>query len=157
TSFDFMDDGRPAVTLDIRRAIGENTVRVTEGVKAKLNTIQATLPKNIGLTMTRDDSRFIYASIASLEDHLFWRSLLAAMLVMLFIRNRGAVIIWALAIPAPIVAPFTLMRMMDFTLNTMTLLGVTRAVGLVIDDAIVVLENIFRHIEEKHRSPFDAA
>jgi HAE1 family hydrophobic/amphiphilic exporter-1 len=157
TSFDFMDDGKPAVTLDIRRAIGENTIRVTEGVKAKLNTIQATLPKNIGLAMTRDDSRFIYASIASLEEHLFWGSLLAAIVVMFFIRNMRAVIISALAIPASIVATFTLMRMMDFTLNTMTLLGVTLAVGLVIDDAIVVLENIFRHIEEKHRSPFEAA
>src|SRR5215831_1466501 len=157
TSFDFMDDGQPAVTLDIRRAIGENTVRVTEGVKAKLNTIQATLPKNIGLTMTRDDSRFIYASIASLEEHLFWGSLLAAIVVMFFIRNLRAVIISAVAIPASIIATFTLMRMMDFTLNTMTLLGVTLAVGLVIDDAIVVLENIFRHIEEKHSSPFTAA
>jgi HAE1 family hydrophobic/amphiphilic exporter-1 len=157
TSFDFMDDGRPAVTLDIRRAIGENTIRVTEGVKAKLNSIQAALPKNASLTIIRDDSRFIYASIASLEEHLFWGSLLAAIVVMFFIRNMRAVIISAVAIPASIVATFTLMRMMDFTLNTMTLLGVTLAVGLVIDDAIVVLENIFRHIEEKRRAPFEAA
>ena len=69
---------------------------------------------------------------------------------MFFIRNIRAVIISALAIPASIIATFTLMRAMDFTLNNMTLLGITLAVGIVIDDAIVVLENIFRYIEEKH-------
>ena len=74
-----------------------------------------------------------------------------------FIRNIRAVIISALAIPASIVATFTLMRVMDFTLNNMTLLGLTLAVGIVIDDAIVVLENIFRYIEEKGCTPFDAA
>ena len=76
---------------------------------------------------------------------------------MFFIRNLRAVIISALAIPASIVATFTLMRGMDFTLNNMTLLGLTLAVGIVIDDAIVVLENIFRYIEEKNCTPFEAA
>ena len=76
---------------------------------------------------------------------------------MFFIRNIRAVIISALAIPASIIATFTLMRAMDFTLNNMTLLGLTLAVGIVIDDAIVVLENIFRYIEEKHCTPFEAA
>ena len=76
---------------------------------------------------------------------------------MFFIRNIRAVIISSLAIPASIIATFTLMRVMDFTLNNMTLLGLTLAVGIVIDDAIVVLENIFRYIEEKGCSPFEAA
>ena len=76
---------------------------------------------------------------------------------MFFIRNLRAVIIAALAIPASIIASFTLMRVMGFTLNNMTLLGITLAVGIVIDDAIVVLENIFRYIEEKSCSPFEAA
>ena len=107
--------------------------------------------------MTTDDSRFIYASIASLEEHLLWGSLLASLVVMFFIRNIRAVIISALAIPASIVATFTLMRGMDFTLNNMTLLALTLAVGIVIDDAIVVLENIFRYIEEKGCTPFEAA
>ena len=109
------------------------------------------------LTISSDDSRFIYASISSLEEHLIWGSLLAAVVVMFFIRNLRAVIISALAIPASIVATFTLMRGMDFTLNNMTLLGLTLAVGIVIDDAIVVLENIFRYIEEKKCTPFEAA
>ena len=153
-----LDEGAPAVQLEIRRAIGENTVNVIEGVQAPSSSaIQQTLPKGVDVDVTHDDSRFIYASVASLEEHLLWGSLFAAMVVMFFIRNIRAVIISALAIPASIISTFTLMRAMDFTLNNMTLLGITLAVGIVIDDAIVVLENIFRYIEEKALSPFEAA
>jgi HAE1 family hydrophobic/amphiphilic exporter-1 len=147
----------PAVVLDIRRAMGENTVAVIEGVRAKLQTLQRTLPKTVKLTTIRDDSKFIYASVESLEEHLIFGSLFAAIVVMLFMRNIRAVIIAGLAIPASIIASFTLMRIMGFTLNNMTLLGITLAVGIVIDDAIVVLENIFRYIEEKNVTPYDAA
>ena len=119
--------------------------------------VRQTLPRGVTLTINTDDSRFIYASIASLEEHLLWGSLLASLVVMFFIRNIRAVIISALAIPASIIATFTLMRGMDFTLNNMTLLALTLAVGIVIDDAIVVLENIFRYIEEKGCTPFEAA
>ena len=157
TTAAWLDDGKPAVFLDVRRASGENTIKVVEAVKRKLTVLQRTLPKAVTLTTIRDDSRFIYASISSLEEHLLWGSLLAAVVVMFFIRNIRAVIISALAIPASIVATFTLMRAMDFTLNNMTLLGLTLAVGIVIDDAIVVLENIFRYIEERHTTPFEAA
>jgi hydrophobe/amphiphile efflux-1 (HAE1) family protein len=153
----FMADGSPAVQLDVRRASGENTIRVVEAVKQKLNAIRGTLPRGVTITLNSDDSRFIYASISSLEEHLLWGSLLASLVVMFFIRNFRAVIISSLAIPASIIATFTLMRGMDFTLNNMTLLGLTLAVGIVIDDAIVVLENIFRYIEEKGYTPFEAA
>jgi HAE1 family hydrophobic/amphiphilic exporter-1 len=147
----------PAVMLDIRRAMGENTVAVIEGVRARLETIRQSLPASVSVTVIRDDSRFIYASIASLEEHLIFGSLFAAIVVMIFIRNLRAVIIAALAIPASIVASFTLMDVMGFTLNNMTLLAITLAVGIVIDDAIVVLENIFRFIEEKGCTPYEAA
>ena len=157
TSALFMSDGKPAIQLDIRRASGENTIKVSEAVKQRLRTIQQTLPKGLTLVTTLDDSRFIYASIASLEEHLLWGSLLASLVVVFFIRNIRAVLISALAIPSSIIATFTLLRVMDFTLNNMTLLGLTLAVGIVIDDAIVVLENIFRYIEEKHCTPYDAA
>jgi HAE1 family hydrophobic/amphiphilic exporter-1 len=148
---------KPAVLLDIRRAMGENTVAVIEGIRARLESIQRTLPKSVTLRVVRDDSKFIYASVASLEEHLIFGSLFAAIVVMLFIRNIRAVIIASLAIPASIVSSFTLMRVMGFTLNNMTLLGITLAVGIVIDDAIVVLENIFRYIEEKDVTPYEAA
>jgi hydrophobic/amphiphilic exporter-1 (mainly G- bacteria), HAE1 family len=147
----------PAVSIDIRRAMGENTVAVIEGVRAKLGAIQRALPPSVKMTVVRDDSRFIYASVASLEEHLVFGSLFAAIVVMFFIRNLRAVFIAALAIPASIISSFTLMNIMGFTLNNMTLLGITLAVGIVIDDAIVVLENIFRYIEEKNCTPFDAA
>jgi HAE1 family hydrophobic/amphiphilic exporter-1 len=147
----------PSVMLEIRRAMGENTVAVIEGVRAKLATVQRSLPPGVKLTVIRDDSRFIYASIASLEEHLIFGALFATIVVMIFIRNIRAVLISALAIPASIISSFTLMQIMGFTLNNMTLLAITLAVGIVIDDAIVVLENIFRYIEEKKVSPFDAA
>ena len=149
--------GTPAIILDVRRAMGENTVSVIEGVRKKLQTLQRTLPKALTLTVIRDDSKFIYASVESLEEHLIFGSLFAAIVVMFFMRNIRAVIISALAIPASIISTFTLMRVMGFTLNNMTLLGITLAVGIVIDDAIVVLENIFRFIEEKNCTPFEAA
>jgi len=152
-----LEDGSTAVSLEIRRASGENTIRVIEAVKTRLENVRRALPRGVALTISSDDSRFIYASISSLEEHLVWGSLLAAVVVMFFMRNLRAVIISALAIPASIVATFTLMRGMDFTLNNMTLLGLTLAVGIVIDDAIVVLENIFRYIEEKNCTPFEAA
>ena len=147
----------PAVMLDVRRAMGENTVAVIEGVRARLATVQRSLPSSVKVTVVRDDSRFIYASISSLEEHLIFGALFATVVVMLFIRNLRAVIISALAIPASIISSFTLMNIMGFTLNNMTLLGITLAVGIVIDDAIVVLENIFRYVEEKGCSPFEAA
>jgi hydrophobe/amphiphile efflux-1 (HAE1) family protein len=147
----------PAVMLDIRRAMGENTVAVIEGVRAKLGPIQRSLPPSVKVTVIRDDSRFIYASISSLEEHLIFGALFATVVVMFFIRNLRAVIISAVAIPASIISAFTLMNIMGFTLNNMTLLGITLAVGIVIDDAIVVLENIFRYIEEKNCTPFEAA
>jgi hydrophobe/amphiphile efflux-1 (HAE1) family protein len=147
----------PAVMLDIRRAMGENTVAVIEGVRAKLAIIQRSLPPSAKVTVIRDDSKFIYASISSLEEHLIFGALFATVVVMFFIRNLRAVIISAVAIPASIISSFTLMNIMGFTLNNMTLLGITLAVGIVIDDAIVVLENIFRYIEEKNCTPFEAA
>src|SRR5204863_7331674 len=134
---------------DIGGSMGENTVPVIDGIRARLQGIQRGRPKSVRLTVVRDDSKFIYASVASLEEHLIFGSLFAAIVVMFFIRNFRAVIIASLAIPASIIASFTLMRIMGFTLNNMTLLGITLAVGIVIDDAIVVLENIFRYIEEK--------
>jgi HAE1 family hydrophobic/amphiphilic exporter-1 len=153
----FAVDGSPAVQLDVRRASGENTIKVIEAINQKLGPIRQQLPRGVNLTITSDDSKYIYASIESLEEHLLWGSLLAAVVVMFFIRNIRAVLISALAIPASIVATFTLMKAMDFTLNNMTLLALTLAVGIVIDDAIVVLENIFRYVEEEHQTPFDAA
>src|SRR3984893_15027377 len=126
-------------------------------VKAKLNQIQSSLPPRTFVEIIRDNSTFIKASVASLEEHLLFGSVLASLVVLLFIRNWRPVLIAALAIPTSIIATFTLLKVMDFTLNNMTLLGLTLAVGIVIDDAIVVLENIIRYIEDKGFEPKQAA
>jgi len=150
-------DGQRSVVLDVRRQSGQNTVEVVEAVRAKLDQLRRTLPPEVKVTVTRDDSQFIRASIASLEEHLLIGSLLASLVIMLFIRNLRVVLVASLAIPASLVASFALIRAAGFTLNSMTLLGLTLAVGIVIDDAIVVLENIFRHMEEEGTPPFQAA
>lgn len=150
-------EGHEVVILEVRRQIGSNTVKVVDAVKAKMAQVQRSLPAGVRVTTLRDDSLFIKASVAALEEHLLLGSLLASLVVLLFIRNIRTVIIASLAIPTSIVATFTLMRYMDFTLNNMTLLALTLAVGIVIDDAIIVLENIFRWIEEKDVPPKQAA
>ncbi len=152
-----MIGGKEAVVLDIRRQTGTNTLEVIDAAKAKINQLKSTLPPGVTIQVIRDNSTFIKASIASLEEHLLFGSLLASLVVLLFIRNLRSVIIAALAIPTSIIATFTLLKVMDFTLNNMTLLALTLAVGIVIDDAIVVLENIVRYIEEKGFEPKQAA
>ncbi len=150
-------NGKEAVLLEVRRQSGMNTVKIVDAVKARIRQIQRTLPQGVRIEVIRDDSVFIKASVKSLEEHLLLGSLLASLVVLLFIRNLRTVLIAALAIPTSIVTTFTLMRYMDFTLNNMTLLGLTLAVGIVIDDAIIVLENIYRYIEEKGYAPKIAA
>ena len=150
-------EGKQAVTLDVRRQSGTNTVKIISAVKEKLERIKKTLPPGVTLRVIRDQSVFINASVSSLEEHLLFGSLLASLVVLLFIRNLRSVLIAAVAIPTSIIATFTLLKAMDFTLNNMTLLALTLAVGIVIDDAIVVLENIVRYIEEKHYEPKQAA
>jgi HAE1 family hydrophobic/amphiphilic exporter-1 len=152
-----MLEGKQAVSLDVSRQSGTNTVQIIDAVKRKLKQIERTLPPGMTLRIIRDQSVFINASVASLEEHLLFGSLLASLVVFLFIRNLRSVVIAALAIPTSVIATFTLLRAMDFTLNNMTLLALTLAVGIVIDDAIVVLENIVRYVEEKGYEPRPAA
>jgi HAE1 family hydrophobic/amphiphilic exporter-1 len=149
--------GKEGVVLSVQRQFGANTLEVIEGVKAKLQQINGTLPPGAFVEIIRDNSTFIKASVTSLEEHLLFGALLASLVVLLFLRNWRSVLIAAVAIPTSIVATFTLLKVMDFTLNNMTLLGLTLAVGLVIDDAIVVLENIVRYIQEKGFEPKRAA
>src|SRR6266568_3897098 len=156
TTWNFVH-GKEAVTLDVQRQFGANTLEVIGAVKAKLEGMQSLLPPGISIEVLRDNSKYIRASVSSLEEHLLFGALLASLVVLLFIRNLRSVIIAAVAIPASIIATFTLLKVMDFTLNNMTLLALTLAVGIVIDDAIVVLENIVRYIEEKGFEPKQAA
>jgi hydrophobe/amphiphile efflux-1 (HAE1) family protein len=145
------------VAIDVLRQSGVNTVRVADDVRSKVQELRSQLPAGVQLQIVHDISDFIKASVHSLIEHLIYGSILASFVVWLFIRNWRAVLIAAVAIPASIIATFTLMRGMDFSLNNMTLLALTLAVGIVIDDAIIVLENIFRYMEEKGRDRVQAA
>ena len=119
--------------------------------------IQQTLPPTFQVRLIRDDSEFIRASLDAIEEHLILGGIFAALVVYLFLRNFRSTIIAAIAIPTSIIGAFALMAALGFTLNQMTMLALTLMVGIVIDDAIVVLENIYRFIEEKGMSPFQAA
>src|SRR5437764_5806565 len=145
------------VSIQVLRQSGVNTVRVADDVRAKVQELRSQLPPGVQLQIVHDISEFIKASVHSLLEHLILGSILASFIVWVFIRNWRAVLIAAVAIPASVIATFTLMRGMDFSLNNMTLLALTLAVGIVIDDAIIVLENIFRYTEEKGRNRVQAA
>ena len=150
-------DGNAAVLLAIRRQSGTNTVAVIEGVKERLAEIQTRLPAGYTLRIVRDESEYIKAAVDTVQEHLVVGAFLAALVVLLFLRNWRSTVIAAIAIPTSIVSTFALMWGMGFTLNMMTLLALTLAVGIVIDDAIVVLENIYRLMEEKNLPPMQAA
>ncbi len=150
-------NGNPTVLLQIRKQSGTNTVEVVRNVKQRLEDLAGTMPDGFSIRIVRDQSEFIQASISSLQEHLILGSLLASLVVLLFLGNFRSTVIAAVSIPTSIVATFALVWYMGFTLNMLTMLALTLAVGIVIDDAIVVLENIYRFIEEKGMPPGQAA
>jgi HAE1 family hydrophobic/amphiphilic exporter-1 len=148
---------QPALLLQVRRQSGTNTVEVVNAIKARLGELRQALPPGYRLDIVRDQSIFILASFHAIREHLIVGSLLAALVVLLFMQNLRATIIAAIAIPTSLISTFGMMDYLGITLNGPSMLGLTLSVGIVIDDAIVVLENIFRYIEEKGYSPFQAA
>jgi HAE1 family hydrophobic/amphiphilic exporter-1 len=145
------------VTLEVRRQSGANTVEVIEGAKANLARIQGQLPSDVKMEVIRDQSRYIYAALEEINLHLILGSILACLVVLVFMRSWRSTIIAGIAIPASVISTFGMMRALDFTLNSVTMLALVLMVGVVIDDAIVVLENIFRFVEEKKMKPLEAA
>ncbi len=150
-------NGVNAVTLTVRKQSGENTVAVVDAVRERLSSVERMLPPGVTLHVSRDQSRFIQHSVSELEQHIVVGGVLASLVVLLFMGNLRSTLIAAVAIPTSVIATFALIYAMGFTLNRITLLALTLSVGIVIDDAIVVLENIFRHIEEKGLTPLQAA
>lgn len=150
-------DGNVAVSLIVQKQSGGNTVAVADAVKARLAKIQATLPADIKTEIIRDQSKFIKGSIEEVKFHLVLAAVLVVGTIFLFLRNWRATLIAATAVPTSIVGTFAFMDVMGFSLNNMTLLGLILAVGIVIDDAVVVLENVFRHMELEGTSGWEAA
>lgn len=147
----------PAVTLMVRRQSDANTVAVVEAIKAKLPTIAAQLPPDVRFEVIEDQSRYIYEALHEINRHLVLGSVLACLVVFAFMRSWRATAIAAVAIPSSVISAFGMMWAMGFTLNSVTMLALVLMVGIVIDDAIVVLENIFRFVEEKKMDAFTAA
>jgi len=139
--------GKPAVLLDVQRQTGTNTVKVVDDVVAKIADINRQLPPGLKLNVIKETATYIKNSVHSLEEHLVLGSLLASLIIWIFIRDFRTVLVSSVAIPTSIITTFSIMRYLDYTLNSMTLLALTLAVGIVIDDAIIVLENIYRYLE----------
>src|SRR5438132_6140835 len=150
-------NGVPTGILEIRRQSGENTVAVIEGVKTRLAALRQQVPPDVKLAVIRDQSRYIYAALHEINLHLVLGSILASLVVLAFMRSWRSTFIAAVAIPTSVVSAFGMMWALNFTLNSVTMLALVLMVGIVIDDAIVVLENVFRFVEEKKMRPFEAA
>jgi len=150
-------DGVPTVVLEVRRQSGSNTVAVIDGVTQALDALRPALPPDLRVEVVRDQSRYIRAALHEIEFHLVIGSLLAALVVFWFLRSWRAMFIAGIAIPVSVIATFGVMWVLGFTLNGVTMLALVLMVGVVIDDAIVVLENVQRWADEKGVTPFVAA
>src|SRR5579885_2210808 len=150
-------NGEPSVTLAVSKQSGQNTVATADAIKQRLKEISPLLPKDVHIQIVNDQSIFIKNAVHALESHLVEGSFLAAVIVFVFLANIRTTLISAIAIPTSIISTFALMAWMDFALNQITMLALTLMVGIVIDDAIIVLENIYRYMEEKDMPPFRAA
>ncbi len=150
-------DGRNAVSIVVQKQSGTNTVEVVDRLKARLERIERGLPPGVEVQVVRDGSVFIRSSIGEVKLHLVLGAILASIVVLAFMGNWRSTLIASIAIPCSLIATFTVMKALGFTLNNYTLLGLVLAVGIVIDDAIVVLENVYRHMEELGKGAFQAA
>ncbi|GMA99435.1 efflux RND transporter permease subunit [Pelosinus sp. IPA-1] len=150
-------NGTPSVIISVQKQSGTNTVDVAERVKRAMENMQTNvLPQDIKVSIVRDSSKYIRSSVEDVMVSLLFGGLLAVVITFLFLQNTRATMIGAIAIPTSIIATFFAMKVMGFTLNNMSLMGLSLAVGILIDDAIVVIENIFRHMEDG-LSPMEAA
>jgi HAE1 family hydrophobic/amphiphilic exporter-1 len=150
-------NGTPAVVLMVQRQSAMNTVEVIDAVKERLATARELVPPDVTIDVLQDQSRYIRAALHEIQNHLVSGSIMASLIVLAFMRSWRSTVIAAIAIPTSIIGAFAVMKAMDFTMNNVTMLALVLMVGVVIDDAIIVLENVFRVIEEKGLPPKQAA
>ncbi|MCX5768166.1 MAG: efflux RND transporter permease subunit [Gemmatimonadetes bacterium] len=152
------DKTTPTLSLDVLKISGSNTVAVANNVKAVIGDIERQLPADVRLTLTRDDSRHIKDSLADVQLTIGLGAVLTVMIIYLFLNSWRSTVITGLTLPVSIISAFFAMFALGFTINTMTLLALSLAIGLLIDDAIVVRENIVRHLgmgKDHHRAAKD--
>ncbi|MFZ4712131.1 MAG: efflux RND transporter permease subunit [Bacteriovoracaceae bacterium] len=140
--------GQPSIGLGIRKQRGVNAVDVAEKVKERMESLKKTLPEGMNISLNFDSTKFIKESIHEINFTIIVASILTAFVCWLFLGSFAATINVVLAIPTSVMGSFIVLKAMGFTLNTFTLLGLSLAIGIVVDDAIMVLENIYRHHEE---------
>lgn len=148
--------GRSAVALSVRKQSGANTVEVSEGLKASLERVQSLLPEGVKLELVSDNARFIKASIDGVKFDMALGAVLAVVIVLVFLRNWRSTIVSAIALPVSVIGTFAVIGALGFTFNMITMLALTLSIGLLIDDAIVVIENVVRH-KELGKTAFQAA
>jgi HAE1 family hydrophobic/amphiphilic exporter-1 len=141
-------NGIPAIGIQIQKQSGTNTVAVAARVRKEVERINKTLPPGMKLNIAMDQSTFIIRSIDEVQKHLILGSLFAIFAVFLFLKNMRTTLISAVALPVSIISTFALINAFGFTFNNLTMLALSLSVGLLIDDAIIVIENIYRHVEE---------
>ncbi len=149
--------GENAVSLIVQKQSGSNTVEVVDLIKKRLAQIREGLPADVRTEVIRDQSRFIRNSMEEVKVHLLLAAVLVSASILLFLRDWRTTIIATLSIPTSLIGTFAFMQAMGFSINNFTMLGLILAVGIVVDDAVVVHENIFRHMEEKGLSAWEAA
>jgi len=145
-----------AIGLVVRKQSGANTVQVAEAVKASLKRIEGQLPAGSRVALVVDGAKFIRSSISAVQEDMLLGGILAVVVVLLFLRNFRSTLVSAVALPTAIIGTFAVMNALHFTFNVVTMLALTLSIGLLIDDAIVVIENIVRHLEEGD-APHEAA
>jgi hydrophobe/amphiphile efflux-1 (HAE1) family protein len=150
-------NGIPSVVISLRKQSGENTIKVVDAVQERLAEVKKILPAGYEINVVRDNSLVIRTSTHAVQEHLILGAVFAALIVLLFLGNTRATVIAALSIPTSIIAAFGVMWAQDVTLNQISLVALALAVGIVIDDAIIVVENIVHHMEEKGENAHDAA
>jgi multidrug efflux pump len=153
----FRYNGRPAVGLSLVRQSKSNLVDVADAVKKALPALQAALPPGVTAGLGYDQSIYVKRSIKEAQETLILAAGLVVLIIFVFLRNVRATVIPGLAIPASIIATFAVMNAFNFSINNLTLLALILAIGIVVDDAIIVLENAYRHQEELHEPPELAA
>jgi multidrug efflux pump len=149
-------NGRPAISVGVIRQATANPLTLSQGVREMIPRLKADLPPDISIDIANDNSLFIDRSVKNVYRTIIEAVILVALVIFFFLRTVRASIIPIITIPVSLIGTFAMMAMAGFTINTLTLLALVLAIGLVVDDAIVMLENIFRHIEEG-LDPFSAA
>ena len=149
-------NGEDAVTFDVVKQSGQNTVAVADGIKARLETLKARFPKGFGISLIIDQARFVRQSVDQVQHDLVIGGAMAILIILFFMLDLRSTLISAVALPTSVIGTFFIMYLAGYTLNMMTLLALSLAIGLLIDDAVVVRENIFKHLE-RGASPRQAA